>query len=62
MLQIILFPDNITILFSEKDINRKVDLINTEIKEVTNWFNTNKLSVNASKKICDNECQQENLW
>ena len=47
MLQFILFADDTTILFS--DISSKVDLINTELKEVTNWFKTNKLSVNASK-------------
>ena len=49
MLQFILFTDDTTILFSDKDISNKVDLINMELKEVTNWFKTNKLSVNASK-------------
>ena len=49
MLQFILFADDTTILFSDKDISSKIDLINTELKEVTNWFKTNKLSVNASK-------------
>ena len=38
MLQFILFADDTTILFSDKDISSKVDLINTELKEVTNWF------------------------
>ena len=36
MLQFILFADGTTILFSDKDISNKVDLINTELKEVTN--------------------------
>ena len=49
MLQFILFADDTTIIFSDKDISSKVDLINTELKEVTNWLKTNKLSVNASK-------------
>ena len=49
MLQFILFADDTTSLFSDKDISSKVDLTNTELKEVTNWFKTNKLSVNASK-------------
>ena len=49
MLPIILFADDTTILFTDKDISNKVDLINTELKEVTNWFKSNKLSVNASK-------------
>ena len=43
MLQFILFADDTTILFSDKDISSKVDLINTELKEVTNWFKTNNL-------------------
>ena len=38
MLQFILFADDTTILFSDKDISNKVDLINMELKEVTNWF------------------------
>ena len=49
MLQFILFADDTTILFSDKDISNKVVIINMELKEVTNWFKTNKLSVNASK-------------
>ena len=49
MLQFILFADDTTILFSDKHISNKVDLINMELKEVTNWFKTNKLSINASK-------------
>ena len=39
-----------TILYSHKDINSKIELINKELDEVTsNWFKANKLSVNASK-------------
>ena len=49
MLQFVLFAYDTTILFSDKDISSKVDLINTELKEVTNWFKTDKLSVNASR-------------
>ena len=49
MLHFILFADDTAILFSDKDTSSKVDFINVELKGVTNWFKTNKLSVNASK-------------
>ena len=49
MLDFILFADDTTILYSHKDINSKLELINKELDEVTNWFKANKLSVNASK-------------
>ena len=48
MLDFILFADDTTILYSNKDINSKIELINKELDEVTNWFKANKLSVNAS--------------
>ena len=54
LLHFTLFADSTTISIWRKDISSKVDLIkidliNTELKEVTNWFKTSKLSVNASK-------------
>ena len=49
MLDFILFADDTNILYSHKDINSKIELINKELDEVTNWFKANKLSVNASK-------------
>ena len=49
VLDFILFADDTTILYSHKDINSKINLINEELNEVSNWFKANKLSVNASK-------------
>ena len=54
LLHFTLFADSTTIYVWRKDISSKVDLIkinliNTELKGVTNWFKSNKLSVNASK-------------
>ena len=49
MTDFILFADDTTILYSHKDINSKIELINKKIDEVTTWFKANKLSVNASK-------------
>ena len=49
LLELILFADDTTLLFSHPDIASKVDTINNELKEICNWFKANKLSVNASK-------------
>ena len=49
ILDFILFADDTTILYSHKNINSQINLINEELKEVSNWFRANKLSVNASK-------------
>ena len=49
VLDFIFFADDTTILYSHKDISSKTNTINEELKEVSNWFKANKLSVNASK-------------
>ena len=49
MLEFILFADDTTILYSHKDINSKINVVNKELQEVNNWFKANKLSINASK-------------
>ena len=49
VLDFILFADDSTILYSHENIESKIDVVNDELKEVSNWFKTNKLSVNASK-------------
>jgi len=45
----VLFADDTTILYSHDDIASKIDVINKELEEVTQWFKANKLSVNAGK-------------
>ena len=49
LLELILFADDTTLLFSHQDIASQNDIINNELQEICNWFQTNKLSVNASK-------------
>ena len=45
----ILFADDTTLLYSHPDISSKIDCINKELCEISNWFKANKLSINASK-------------
>ena len=49
MLEFILFADDTTILYLHPNIENQINRINKKLKEVSNWFKTNKLSVNASK-------------
>ena len=46
---LILFCLLMTLLYSHKDISSKTNTLNEELKEMSNWFKANKLSVNASK-------------
>ena len=38
VLDFILFADDTTILYSHKDIISQVNVVNKELKEVSNWF------------------------
>ena len=49
MLEFILFVDDTTILYSHPNIENQINRINEQLKEVSDWFKANKLSVNASK-------------
>ena len=49
VLEFILFADDTTILYSHPNIDNQINCKNEELKEVSNWFKANKLSVNASK-------------
>ena len=49
LFEIILFAKDTTFLYSHPDISSKINSINMELNEISNWFKANKLSVNASK-------------
>ena len=49
LLELILFADDTTLLFSHPDLASQNEIINNELQEICNWFQANKLSVNASK-------------
>ena len=49
VLEFILFADDTTILYSSEHIVNDMPVINKELSEVSNWFKTNKSSINAGK-------------
>ena len=49
LLELILFADDTTLLFSHLDIASQNGIIFIELQEICNWFKANKLSVNATK-------------
>ena len=49
LLKTILFADDTTVFYSHTNIHVLTDVINNELKEVSNWFKANKLSLNAKK-------------
>ncbi len=49
LLNMILFADDTTVFYSNKNISALCDTMNTELQEVSNWFKANKLSLNAKK-------------
>ena len=44
-----LFADDTTIPYLHPNMENQINRMNEKLKEVTNWFKVNKLSVNASK-------------
>ena len=45
----IMFADDTNIFFSDKHITSLFSTMNNELKNIQSWFNSNKLSLNASK-------------
>ena len=45
----IMFADDTNIFLSAKNIKQLFQMMNAELKKIQNWFNANKLSLNASK-------------
>ena len=40
VLDFILFVDDTTILYSHENIESQISVVNAELEEVSNWFNT----------------------
>lgn len=57
----LLYADDTAIFFearSEEELQNRID---TEIPKIVNWFNSNKLSINASKTYCQMYNNTENI-
>lgn len=48
-LDFVVYADDTNLFYSHKDIHRVEEVFNEELTHVCNWFNANKLSVNAKK-------------
>ena len=49
LLNLFLFADDTTIVFTSTDLNFLIASVNRELQSLSNWFAQNKLSVNVSK-------------
>ena len=49
MLKFILFADDTNIFYANKNIAELVNVVNCELSNLSMWFRSNKLSINASK-------------
>ena len=49
LLRTILFADDTTVFYSHRNLDILCSILNDELKEVSNWFKANKLSLNAKK-------------
>ena len=49
VLELILFADDTNIFYSHTDASHLMEVVNLELKKITCWFYTNKLSINVKK-------------
>ena len=47
----ILYADDTCVLVSGKDLTKLIMVINAELKSLSAWFRSNKLTVNTQKKF-----------
>ena len=44
-----IFTDNTNLFYSGKDIHSLFNIVNNELSNISHWFNSNRLSLNADK-------------
>jgi len=49
LLKLLLFADDTTLLYSSKNLDSLMAVVNRELLQLSEWFNLNKLSLNISK-------------
>ena len=52
ILSFILFAGDSNLFYSHKNANVLGNSMNQELRKITSWFSTNKLSLNVKKTIC----------
>jgi hypothetical protein len=45
----ILFADDTNVIYHDKNLSTLIDSVNTDLEEISKWFNHNKLSINTEK-------------
>ena len=59
----VLFADDTNLIFSHPNLNNLIALVNTELDRLSNWFKSNKLSLNTAKtKFILFKSQNGALW
>ena len=48
-LDFVLFAEDTNIFYSHKDQNYQMEIVNSELKKLSSWFQANKLSINIKK-------------
>ena len=49
LLQLLLFADDINIFLEHRDIKALIEMVNSELVKLADWFSVNRLSLNVSK-------------
>ena len=62
LLQIILFADDTNIVLHNKNIENLIDIANTELKKLTDWFIANRISLNVAKTKCIIFCNSNKYY
>lgn len=47
-----LFPDDTNLIYADKSLKSLETVVNNELKNVTDWLNANKLTLNTKKSNC----------
>ena len=48
-MQLLLFADDTNIFLEHRDIKALIEIVNSELVKLADWFSTNRLSLNVSK-------------
>ena len=49
ILEMVLFADDTNVFYSHNDLSDLTNIMNTELRKLSDWFKANKLSINVAK-------------